>query len=214
MRAAPRPTPDDLDQQYARLLAEGIKHHADYVRWLGQIDDWERGGKKDIAAGLRAELVEHETAIVDALRTRTQLLRQMDRLSKMDAVIGGPQAVAAGAVASILDRAGDNVADENDAAFFAARTSLAESMGYTIDEDDGDWLTVSRNGVVLEMKLSRAPTPYGVTGDDRIEALHVSAEVDGSTRTVSEYRRSEHAFLPSASAHVQAEIDRAVAVFG
>jgi hypothetical protein len=220
MRTAPRSKPDSLQQQYDGLLADSIKKQDDYLRWLGQANDWWRGGKKDIAQGLREGLVEHQRPIINSLRARAQLLREINGLRTMDAVVAeldaGTAATAGDAVKSMFDNARRNGVDvsKDDTAFFAARKALAESMGYTIEEDDGEWFTVSRHNVLLEMKLSRMPTANGVTGNDRIDELHVSADVAGSPRTVAEYRRSDDSFLPCADPMVQNEIDRAIAVFG
>lgn len=93
-----------------------------------------------------------------------------------------------------------------------ARHGLAVAMGYEVEEDDAEWITLTRHGVRIEMRQTPFPSAQGMSGNDRIVQMRVSVEND--SRVLCEYDSDEHVLQPCVDSTVQCEIDRAVAIFG
>jgi hypothetical protein len=220
----------DAPDQYDRLLATSISVHADYRTFLGQAFDLERGSKRDDGTALREGLREIEGRIAANLAARVQLLRRLGRLRTIDDAmrLPDPKDAAAKDVATILSPSEETASrtksvraraklvspDAEQRTFRQARRALATEMGYSVEEDDAEWLTLHRRGVTIEMRQTLYPDARGVSGNDRIAEMTVYVDTKRGRRTVFEYGPLEHGLLPCVDPKAQEEIDRAVAIFG
>jgi len=234
-----RETQESLEEQYNRLLLEGIETNRGYNE-TGQEsedeDDYERSDRAsqlaDEMEGQIAErlgiLREQGLTNIEAIFPRVHVdanaeekAREFAEItSEMTRMIMAPDYDPA-ELNRLRDKArelksqekSNELNDEEMEAFDEARKRLAEQEGYEIEgKGAGGWVTLKKGDLEFSMKHFAFPSEFGIGGYSRISKIGVSRKNEKGSESLMYFDRGWD--TANEDPEVQKEIDRVLAIFG